>query len=172
VAGDRARHLVLVGLMGSGKTTVGTAVAEHLGWPFVDSDEQVEARTGRTVREIFEADGEPAFRALEAEALAEALADERRTVVAAAGGVVLREENRALLRRCGTVVWLRGRPEMLAERAASGEHRPLLRDDPLGVMREMALDRHDLYEEVADAVVDVDDRDPDAVTRAILELVR
>ena len=110
---------MLVGMMGSGKTTVGRLVAQRLGRRFVDSDEQVEARAGRTVREIFEAEGEAAFRALEAGALAEALAAPEPAVVAAAGGVVLDPGNRRALREAATVVWLRAGPGVLASRAGS-----------------------------------------------------
>ena len=100
---------------------------------FVDSDAQVEARTGRTVREIFEDDGEPAFRVLETEALRDALDAPGPTIVAAAGGVVLTEENRRLLERPNVeVVWLRADPTILVERAVSGDHRPLLAHDPRG----------------------------------------
>lgn len=154
---DDPKHLVLIGLMGSGKTTAGTRAATALDRPFVDSDHQIEARTGRTVREIFESDGEDAFRALETEALLEALARDEPSVIAAAGGAVLRPENRAAIRENARVVWLRADPEVLVERVAAkgGEHRPLLRDDPLGVLRRMEDDRHELYEELADVVVDV-----------------
>ena len=90
--------------MGSGKTTVGRLVAERLDRPFLDSDEVIEARTGRTVREIFATDGEPAFRALEADVLAEALGTAPPAVVAAAGGTVLAEANRVAMRGAGLVV--------------------------------------------------------------------
>ena len=86
-------HLVLIGMMASGKTTVGRAVAARLHRPFFDSDAMVEARTGRTVREIFETDGEAAYRPLETDALVEALASPTPAVIAAAGGVVLAEAN-------------------------------------------------------------------------------
>lgn len=150
-----SRHLVLVGLMGSGKTTAGTRAAAALGRPFVDSDEQIEARTGRSVREIFESDGEEAFRALETAALLDALASDEPAVIAAAGGTVLREENRRAIREHATVVWLRADPEVLVERVDGGDHRPLLRDDPLGTLRKMEQDRHHLYEDLSDVVVDV-----------------
>lgn len=165
-----SEHLVLVGLMATGKTTVGQRVAERLGRTFVDSDEQVESRTGRTVREIFESDGEDAFRTLETAALCEALASPEPSVIAAAGGVVLREENRDALQPA-TVVWLRAAPELLAKRVASGDHRPLLRDRPLEVLHAMARDRGPLYGEVADAVVDVDDLDVDHVVERVLAVV-
>jgi phospholipid transport system substrate-binding protein len=92
------QHLVLVGMMGAGKTTVGRILGERLGRRVVDSDQVIESRTGRTVREIFATDGEAAFRALETEALIEALTEQEPLVIAAAGGVVLSEQNRAALR--------------------------------------------------------------------------
>lgn len=168
------RHIVLVGLMATGKSTVGRTVAGALGRPLLDSDEQVEAETGRTVREIWRADGEPAFRRLEAAALAAALDQEDVAVIAAAGGVVLAPENRRRL--CATdveVVWLRARPETLVERVrASGDgHRPLLDEDPEGMLERMSADRSPLYEAVADHVVDVDDLEPDAVAERILDAI-
>jgi shikimate kinase len=166
-------HLVLVGLMGVGKTTVGNRLSQTLGWRLVDSDAQVEARTGRTVREIFEADGEPVFRVLETEALRDALDAQGPTIVAAAGGVVLAEENRRLLERPNVgVVWLRADPTILVERAMSGDHRPLLAHDPAGVLAQMAVDRDRLYREVADVVVDVDGKSPDDVASEVLRIVR
>lgn len=160
-------HLVLVGLMGSGKTTVGRVLARRLGRPFVDSDEVIEARTGRTVREIFESDGEDAFRKLEAAVLAEALADPTPAVVAAAGGTVLAEANRRCMEASGTVIWLRADPGVLVERATAGDHRPLLDGDPAGVLASMAAAREALYDEVADHVVDVAGKDPEAVADEI-----
>lgn len=169
---EPGRHVVLVGLMGSGKSTVGRLLAERLGRPFLDSDEQVERQTGRTVREIFEADGEPAFRRLEAEALAQAVACEVPAVIAAAGGVVLDADNRRLLRGAGTVVWLHAEPEVLVDRAADGAHRPLLAADPAGVLRRMDVERRHLYQAVADEVVDVGARSPAEIASLVGELVR
>jgi shikimate kinase len=165
------RHLVLVGMMGSGKTTVGRRVAAALGRRLRDSDEEVEARTGRTVREIFETDGEPAFRVEEARALVEALADPEPAVVAAAGGVVLDPGNRARLREAGTVVWLDGPPEDLARRVSTDDHRPLLGDDPLTALRRLDAERRPVYAEVADHVVPVGaDRSVDDVVAEVLAL--
>ncbi len=157
--------------MASGKTSAGREVAAALGRPFVDSDAQVEAATGRTVREIFETDGEPAYRALERQALVAALDLPLPAVVAAAGGVVLDPENRDALRRAATVVWLRAQPEVLASRVSTGDHRPLLADDPLGTLTRLSQDRRHLYEEVADHVVDVDGMSSDDVAARIVELV-
>jgi shikimate kinase len=158
-------------MMGSGKTTVGARVAARLGRRLRDSDDEVEARTGRTVREIFESDGEAAFRAEESRALAEALADPEPVVVAAAGGVVLDPANRERLREAGTVVWLDGRPEELAPRVTSGDHRPLLADDPLEALRRLDRERRPLYAEVADHVVPVGGRSLDDVVADVLALV-
>jgi len=164
-----AHHLILVGMMGSGKSVVGRRVAQRLGRRFVDSDAQVEARTGRTVREIWEAEGEAAFRKLEAEALAEALAAEEPTVIAAAGGTVLDPDNRKAIEAGGTVIWLRAAPETLAARVGRRDHRPLLGDEPLEVLARLDLERASYYREVADAVVDVDDADVEDVAEAVLE---
>jgi shikimate kinase len=165
-------HVVLVGLMGVGKSTVGARLADSLGWPLVDSDEQVESATGRTVREIFESDGEPTFRAFEARALAEALDAPGPSIIAAAGGVVLAEENRRRLQAPEIeVVWLRADATTVTARAAEGVHRPLLADDPAGVLARMAEEREPLYREVADHVVDVDGRSVEEVTTAVLEVL-
>lgn len=168
------KHLVLVGLMATGKTTIGALVAAALRRPLVDSDAQVEAATGRTVREIWRADGEDAFRRLEAAALAAALDRPEPAVIAAAGGVVLRDENRVRLRRDDVdVVWLRARPETLLERVrlAGDVHRPLLDEDPAGMLERMALDRSSLYDEVADHVVDVDGRPLDEIAGDVVRHV-
>jgi shikimate kinase len=164
-------HLVLVGMMGSGKTTIGRRVAARLGRRLRDSDAEVEARTGRTVREIFETDGEAAFREEEARALAEALADPEPAVVAAAGGVVLDAGNRERLQASGTVVWLDARPEFLARRVSSGGHRPLLGEDPLAALRRLDTERRPLYAEVADAVVPVEGRSVEDVVAGVLAAV-
>ncbi|MET0578685.1 MAG: bifunctional shikimate kinase/3-dehydroquinate synthase [Ilumatobacteraceae bacterium] len=166
------RHIVLVGMMGAGKTTAGRRLAHRLGRRLVDSDELIEARTGRTVREIFEEDGEPAFRVLETAALVNALEEPEPYVIAAAGGVLMRAENRDALRRSGAlVIWLRADPAVLAARATRGTHRPLLDGDPEAAMRRLLPDREPLYRNAADGVVDTDGRTPDEVVDAITAIV-
>ena len=155
--------------MGSGKSTVARLAAERLGRRVVDSDAVIESATGRTVREIFTADGEDTFRSLETAALLEALASPVPAVIAAAGGVVLREENRLALRKANArVVWLCAKPELLVERVTSSGHRPLLDDDPGGTLQRMHAQREALYREVADAIVLVDHRSPNEVVDAVL----
>jgi shikimate kinase len=168
-----AEHVLLIGMMGAGKTTVGQALAERLGRPYIDSDEQVQRNTGRTVPEIFEQDGEAAFRAEEKRALAEAVAGDEPAVVSVAGGAVLDPGNRRLLREGGTVVWLRAAVETLASRVGTGEGRPLLpADDPEKSLRRIYEGREEIYTALADVVVDVDDLSPEEVVERIVEAVK
>lgn len=153
--------------MASGKTTVGRRLAAVRGWEFFDSDRQIETVTGRTVAEIWRTEGEPAFRRLEAEVLAGALAATVPRVIAAAGGTVLDEDNRRLMALHHPVVWLRARPETLAGRAGSSLHRPLLDEDPAGVLERLDAIRRPLYEEVADVVIDVDDLTSEQVVACV-----
>ena len=117
-AGAR-RHLVLVGLMGAGKTTVGEACAQRLGRAFVDVDQTVEAVAGRSVAEIFRTDGEAAFRDLERRAVADVAASPAPLVIACGGGAVLDTDSRRALRETGFVVWLRATPTELARVASA-----------------------------------------------------
>ena len=165
-------HLALVGMMGSGKTTVGLRVAAALHRPFFDSDQMIEAREGRTVREIWLTDGEPAYRVLETKVLEEALASPEAAVVAAAGGVVLKEENRRLLARADVcTVRLVADPEVLVTRVGRQGHRPLLDDDPLIALRRLSSEREDLYREVADATVDTGRAPIKEVTDEVLRVL-
>jgi len=162
------RHVVLVGLMGTGKTTVGELLAARLGRTLVDSDAVIEARTGRTVREIFAAEGEPAFRALETAALTEALASPEPTVIAAAGGAVIAARNRRAISESGAfVAWLDADVDVLSDRATRGTHRPLLDGDAAATLREMAVDRAPLYREVDTLRIDTTHRSPADVVDAI-----
>lgn len=162
-------HLVLVGMMGVGKSTVGRMVAAELDRPLFDSDEMIEERTGRTVREIWSTEGEAAFRTLETDTLLEALDGSEPSVIAAAGGVVLSDRNREALQSADAhVVWLMADVDVLADRVRRGTHRPLLDDDPVGTLRRMYVERAPLYQEVADAIVSVDHRSPNDVAKAVL----
>jgi len=149
-------HILLVGMMGAGKTTTGKLVARRLGWNYKDSDADVEAATGLTVPDLFARDGEAAFRAAEANVLTAACRDESPAVISVAGGAVLNADNRRLIAASGTVVWLRARPETLAARVGDGAGRPLLGDDPTEAMVRLFEERAPYYAEVADAVIDVE----------------
>ena len=170
----RPGHVVLVGMMGTGKTTVGRLLADRLGRPFFDSDEMVEARTGHTVAELFAASGESGFRSEESAALADGLADPIPSVIAAAGGVVLDPTNRRLIRQAeadgGLVVWLHASVPVLAERVRTGTHRPLLGDDPAANLARLATVREPLYAEVAGLRLESDEAPAALVDRIVAEV--
>ncbi len=153
-------RILLIGMMGVGKTTIGRILSERLGWAYLDSDAQVEAAAGMTVPQLFEARGEAAFRAAEAAALGRALGGDAPVVVAVAGGAVLDADSRKLMVGSGTIVWLRARPQTLAGRLGDGRGRPLLGDDPSAAVERLDEVRRPLYSQLADVVVDVDGRNP------------
>jgi shikimate kinase len=154
---------VLVGLPGTGKTTAGRCLAERLGVAFADSDELIEQRAGRSVRAIFERDGEASFRATEAEVIAAALADFD-GVLALGAGAVLAAPTRAALIRCGVpVVLLRAELTTLAARVGQAQDRPLLSENPTVRLATLADERQPLYERIATAVIDTDGRSVERV---------
>jgi shikimate kinase len=161
-------RLLLVGMMATGKTTIGQLCAKRLGWPFLDSDAQLLADTGRTAQEVFDADGDDALQSWESRVLVEAIAHPTPVVIAVAGGVVLSAKNRALLVDSGVVVWLRASITTLSERVERGGARPRLGSDPSRALRDLYLARHPLYAAVATFVIDVDDLAPDEVATRIL----
>jgi shikimate kinase len=162
--------VVLVGLMGSGKSTVGALVAARTGRIFVDVDTVIEEETGKTVRELWEEGGEAAYRSLESDAVLRTLRADTPSVLAAPGGVVLDPAVRSALAG-RLVVWLRTRPTTLAGRVRPGDHRPLLGDRPAEALTVMADQRADLYQQVATATIDTDGRTPDDVADAVIELL-
>jgi shikimate kinase len=167
-------HVVLVGMMGAGKSTTARRVARTLGRAHVDTDDEVRRRAGDTIPAIFATRGEAWFRAEEARALRAALADGPARVVSAGGGAVLDPENRRAMRAAGTVVWLRARPETLARRLPEGGTRPLLvsaGEEPAAVLARIDAERRVLYEEVATAVVDVDGLRPEEVVTQVVGCV-
>ncbi len=164
-------HLVLVGMMAVGKSTVGRRAAERLGWRFVDADTAIEARVGLTVREVFARDGEVGFRDLESRVLADLLDDDDPSVIATGGGAVLREDNRTHARARAEVVWLRAQPETLLHRLSGrAEARPLLDGDPAGTIRRLAVERESAYRAAAHHVIDVDQLTAEQAVTALAEL--
>jgi shikimate kinase len=135
----------LVGMPGSGKSTVGRHLARRLGLPFFDSDHLIEQRLGCSIREYFAQEGEAAFRDVEEQVLRE-LAQGAPAVVATGGGAVLREANREALRAGGQVIYLRSSPEELYRRVRHDTQRPLLQvSDPMARLRAMHAERDPLY---------------------------
>jgi shikimate kinase len=145
----------LVGMPGSGKSTVGRHVARHLGLPFVDTDHLIEQRIGCSIRDYFETQGELAFRDVE-QAVIDEVTQLSGHVVATGGGAVLREANRLALHSRTTVVYLRSSPEDLARRLRHDSHRPLLQGstDPLRRLRALFQDRDALYRGTAHFVIE------------------
>ena len=144
----------LVGMPGSGKSTVGRQLARLCGWPFVDTDAEIERRLGESIRTHFERHGEDSFRDIEAATLAE-LATDGALILATGGGAVLRAANREVLCRHGAVVYLRSSPEDLFRRLRHDQQRPLLQGtDPMKKLRELFRTRDPLYREVANFTVD------------------
>ncbi|WP_299650928.1 shikimate kinase [Sphingomonas bacterium] len=139
------RPIVLVGLMGVGKTTVGRRLALRLGVPFADADHEIEEAAGMTVAEIFERYGEPYFRDGERRVLAR-LIDGSPKVIATGGGAFMNDTTRALILETATAVWLDANIAVLAERVKRRDTRPLLRDrDPHAVLSELAAVRNPIY---------------------------
>jgi shikimate kinase len=164
-------RVVLVGMMGSGKSTVGAILAERLGWPFHDNDTMLRQLFDATPRELLEAGGEAAMHSAEVTALSAALAMVPPAVVAAAGGTILDPEARSEIATAGLAVWLRIAPETVEERSASGDHRPWPDADRVGWIARAMGERHGLYEEVADLILDADLESPEALADRILEEV-
>jgi 5-deoxy-5-amino-3-dehydroquinate synthase len=165
-------HIVLVGMMGSGKSSAGRRLAALLDRRFVDTDEAIVGSTGRTVQEIWSAEGEAKVRAVESTVLAEALGSPSPAVIAVGGGAVLDPVNRGAITRAGHVVWLRAQVATLEERLGDGDGRPLLEADPAASLARIEPVRRPLYDEVADVVVDVDTFEPDEMVTAVLGAIQ
>ena len=163
---DGAPRLLLVGMMGSGKSSVGRALAELTGMPFIDNDVLVERATGRTARQLAE-DGEMALRRAESAALRAGLDVEPPAIIGVAGGAVLDPADRERLGDGGFVVWLRAPADVLAARAAGAEHRPWLDGDTEGWFRRTVAERDPLYAEVSDVEVDTGSATPAEAAEAI-----
>ncbi|MRD47146.1 shikimate kinase [Caenimonas koreensis] len=144
----------LVGMPGSGKSTVGRHLARRLNLPFNDSDHVIEQRIGCSIREYFAREGETAFRDLESRVIAE-LAGASTGVLATGGGTVLREENRQRLRAGGPVIYLRSTPEAIWRRVRNDHKRPLLQvADPMAKLRELHAERDPLYMQAAHFIIE------------------
>ena len=162
-------NLILIGPMGAGKSTIGRLLAKELRVPFKDSDKEIEQRTGADIPWIFDVEGEAGFREREQAVIVE-LCELDGMVLATGGGAVMRAENRAALRRGGRVVYLHATVEQQIDRTARDRNRPLLRNaDPGKVLRELLAVRDPLYREIADIIVETDERPPRLVVQEILE---
>jgi shikimate kinase len=163
-------NVVLVGFMGTGKSTVGTIAAEKLGWTFVDSDEWIENKAGKSIPDIFADEGEASFRALEREALRELLSGER-VVLATGGGAVLAAENRERMLGGGLVVALTAPLATIVERVRGDRNRPLLQGDVEERVSALSEARRGAYD-FAHMTIDTAGLDPAAVAERIVRAVR
>ncbi len=158
--------------MGCGKSSVGRRIASNTGHRFVDTDEVVSSRAGRSISQIFSDLGEARFRELETEALAE-LSTASGIVLATGGGIILHEENREALRRIGPVIWLDADPDILFERVSRNKKRPLLRtDDPRATFDALLASRQPVYEAASDHRVDSTGLSHEDVARIVVEKSR
>lgn len=166
------RNVILVGPMGAGKSTIGRLLAKELRLSFKDSDKEIEQRTGANIPWIFDVEGEAGFREREQAMLAE-LCQTDGIVLATGGGAVLRPENRQALSSGGRVIYLHASVAQQLERTSRDRNRPLLRAaDPGRVLSELMTIRDPLYREIADLVVETDERPPRIVVEEILERLR
>ena len=166
-------HVVVVGMMGAGKTSVGTLLAERLGRPFLDVDAWIEDEEGLSIATIFETRGEASFRELEVRILESFLGNPFASVLSVGGGAVTDERNRKALIGCGTVVWLRASDETLATHIDGASGRPLLAGKDVNAeLARLSAERAPLYTEVADVIVDVDGLAPDDVVDRVVAALK
>jgi shikimate kinase len=165
---NTAKSIVLVGMMGAGKSSVGRALERRTGLTRLDTDEMVAARFGMSISEIFEKHGEEKFRDTETETLRN-LAPDRAAIIVTGGGIILRSENVDLLKRLGAIVWLNGDETTLFERASRRNARPLLqKDDPRSIFSELLRKRAPIYRTAADFEIDTSNLTHDQVAETIL----
>ena len=165
--GPAGPHVLLIGMMGAGKTTVGRELSAQTGWPYVDNDDLLRRQTRREPAEILATEGEDVLHLAESDALDEALGMPPPTIIGVAAAAVLDPATREALREGGHVVWLRARPETLIERIGSGAGRRPDATDPEWI-RKRTRERETLYASVASQIVDVDDQTPAAIAGEIL----
>ncbi|MFC0202167.1 shikimate kinase [Paracoccus rhizosphaerae] len=168
MTGRLTRHIVLIGMMGAGKTAIGTELARRLRVPFTDSDIEIEAAAAMTITEIFARDGEAFFRAREAQVLARLLAGPA-GVISTGGGAWMQPGNRDLIGASGMSVWLNCDPELLWQRVRQRQTRPLLQTaDPKGTLLRLLAERSPVY---ATAEVEFVSRAGDSIESSALRLI-
>lgn len=169
--------LTLIGLRGTGKSTIGRLIGQRLDWPFVDVDGELERREGRSIATIFETDGEPTFRQLEEALLAELLQSEASAVIAAGGGAILNEQSRERMRAAGPVAWLTASVDVLSKRLTDDEktssQRPSLTGQAVAEEIETVLKARRLfYQRTATITVPAGDESPDHLADDIITRLR
>lgn len=165
-------NIILIGFMGCGKSTIGKRLSYAFRKPFLDTDKIIEKKADMTISELFERKGEAYFRDLETACIKELIEETGEYVIAVGGGLVLRSENRRLLKELGRVIYLRAVPDTIYERLKKDRTRPLLQgDNPQEKIRTMMSERAAVYEEAAQIIVDVDGKDFEEIIKEIGEKV-
>lgn len=163
------KHIFLIGMMGTGKTTIGKKLARHIQLPLVDMDHQLESRWGFSISEFFERYGERDFRKAESDLLRE-LITRPASVIITGGGIVIKPENRDLMTKNGWVIQLTAHPDELIRRLANDQSRPLLKGDPSTKIKRLLKEREKLYQ-FAHLTIDTTERTPDTIVEEITRLL-
>ena len=170
---EKGPHLILIGFMGSGKTSIGRGLSYKLQRAFCDTDKMIEAKEGMSISEIFASKGESAFRVMETDVLRSIRDDSSPKIYSLGGGTPVQMQNQPLIKMCGTVVYLRITPEAVYERLKEDKTRPLLQcADPLDRIRKLMAQRLPAYERCADVIVDTGDTDRENVMNDVLDRLR
>lgn len=170
---EKRDNIVLIGFMGSGKSTIGINLSYRLQCVLTDTDKVIEKKEGRSISEIFAAEGEEYFREKETELLKKLREERTRQIFSVGGGTPLRAENRKLLRELGTVVYLKVSPKTVCERLRGDTTRPLLQgENPMEKIRTLLDEREELYREAADIIVETDGKKPAQITEEIAALLK
>ena len=169
---NKSDNIILIGPMGSGKTSTGKILAKQMSFNFLDTDEEVEERTGVSIAYIFDVEGETGFRQREHQALMKFL-DNNNVVIATGGGIITYEKSRAVIQDHKRVVYLKTSVEKQIKRATVSDKRPLLIDtDPASKLQELMLTREPLYEEISDIKIDTNERRPSEIALEIIDRLR
>ena len=171
---QKKNNIVLIGFMGSGKTSVGIKLSYRLKITFLDTDKQIERKQGRSISEIFASDGEDVFRQMETDCIRELIEDNTNImqIFSTGGGTPVREENRELLKRLGTVIYLKVSPEVVYERLKDDTTRPLLQtENPKARIEELLAARKEAYESAADMIIEVDEKSLEEIVDEIEAVV-
>ena len=164
------QNMILIGFMGAGKTSVGEELAGRFGKTLIDTDRMIEERAGMSISDIFAVQGEEAFRRLETEVLEQLISEASGEMISVGGGLPLREENRKLLKKLGTIIYLRVRPETVLARLKGDTTRPLLQGvDVEEKVNSLLSKRGPIYEMAADRIISVDGRSVEQIADAIIE---
>lgn len=166
----KKHNIILIGFMGAGKTTIGRRLSYLVKQPFLDMDQYIEMKEGREISQIFEMDGEAAFRKIETISLKKVKRDRTNYVISTGGGLPVQIDNQKILSEMGIIFYLRVKPETIFDRLKNDTKRPLLQgDDPKRKIMEMLEIRSPIYEELADYIIDVDEKSFKEIIQEIIQ---